>query len=267
MIALRDDEKILPPVFPNVGIEVEYRRRLLALLDEMAASYLWWLRAQYRKTPPALGQDATPAKELEKALKELAKRWDKRFDKAAKELADYFSLAVNRRSEASLRAILKRGGWSVSFRMTPAMRDVFNATKAENVALIKSIATQYHTQVQTLVMQSVTAGRDLKTLTDELTQRYGISRRRAALIARDQNNKATAVMTRARQQGLGITEAIWLHSHGGKEPRRTHLANDGKRYNIAEGWYDPDPKVRKRIWPGTEINCRCVSKSIIKGFL
>jgi len=35
------------------------------------------------------------------------------------------------------------------------------------------------------------------------------------------------------------------------------------RYNIATGWFDPD--ARKYIWPGTEINCRCVSKAVIPG--
>jgi uncharacterized protein with gpF-like domain len=73
-------------------------------------------------------------------------------------------------------------------------------------------------------------------------------------------------MNRARQEELGITEAVWLHSHAGKKPRPTHLANHGKRYNVAEGWFDPDPKVRKHIWPGELINCRCVSKSVVKGF-
>ncbi|KYF05143.1 phage head morphogenesis protein, partial [Salmonella enterica subsp. enterica serovar Typhimurium] len=75
----------------------------------------------------------------------------------------------------------------------------------ENVNLIRSIPQQHLTQVETLVMQSVGRGRDLKTLTDELEKRYGITRRRAALIARDQNNKATSVMQSARQRSVGIT--------------------------------------------------------------
>ncbi|WP_257785984.1 hypothetical protein [Burkholderia ubonensis] len=41
-----------------------------------------------------------------------------------------------------------------------------------------------------------------------------MTKRRAAFIAHNQNSKATATITRVRQEGLGITEAIWLHSHG-----------------------------------------------------
>jgi SPP1 gp7 family putative phage head morphogenesis protein len=179
-------------------------------------------------------------------------------------MAKYFAKSSASRSDAAMRSILKRGGWTVRFKMTAAMRDVMNATIAENVGLIKSIPEQYHTEVQGLVMRSATAGRDLSTLSDELERRYAITRKRAELVARDQTNKMTANFTRVRQTELGITEAIWLHSGGGKTPRRSHLAKNGKRYDVATGWYDPD--VKQYIWPGTLINCRCVSKPIVRGF-
>lgn len=262
----RRNEKILRPVHPNAGIAGEYRRALDKMIREMSDSYRYWLRAQYKRTPPRIAQDATPAAELEKELRDLGVRWEKRFNAAAPKLARWFATKAARRSQATLRKILKDAGIAVEFKMTPTVRDVFEATVAENVGLIKSIPAQYHTQVQGLVMRSVTAGRDLAALTDELEERFGVTRRRAAFIARDQNNKATAIITRVRQQEAGITEAIWLHSHGGKEPRRTHLANSGKRYNIAEGWYDPDPKVQRHIWPGELVNCRCVAKAVVKGF-
>lgn len=255
----------LRPVHPNAGIEAGYRRALQALITEMSRSYLWFVRAQYRRNPPKLAQDS-PTTDLEKELKKLGKRWQKRLDDAAPKLARYFAQPAAKRSDAVLRKILKDGGWTVQFTMTAGMRDVVDATVAENVSLIKSIASQYHTEIEGLVMRSVTAGRDLASLTDEIESRYGVSRRRAELIARDQNNKATAVFTRVRYQELGIQEAIWLHSLGGKEPRKTHIANNGKKYNIAEGWYDPDPKVQRHIWPGELINCRCVCKAVVQGF-
>ena len=73
-------------------------------------------------------------------------------------------------------------------------------------------------------------------------------------------------MTGLRQAELGITEAIWVHSGAGKHPRPTHVkaGRDQVRYDITKGWYDPDAK--QWIWPGTLVNCRCVSKPVIKGF-
>ena len=266
MSGKRRGEKLLRPVRPNVGIEVAYRRKLLALVDEMARSYAYWVKACYRRNEPVMAQDATPAIQLKTAVNRLGRYWNKRFNDAAQELAAYFAKDASRRSDAALKKILKDGGWSVKFRLTPAMRDIAAATVAENVALIKSISAQYHADVQGLVMRSVVAGRDIGSLTDDLYKRFDITRKRAALIARDQNAKMTGAFQRARQIEIGIKEAIWLHSHGGREPRRTHLANDGKRYNIATGWFDPDPKVRRHITPGELINCRCVSRAVVKGF-
>jgi SPP1 gp7 family putative phage head morphogenesis protein len=263
---LAKGDRVLRPVHANAGIGAAYRQAIENLVEEMTASYAHFLKAQYKRNPPAMALDATPAKELQRELSLLGKRWEKRFNEAAPKLARWFATRASRRSEASLKAILKEAGISVEFQMSKPMKDAFEATVFENVSLIKSVGEQYHRQIEGTVMRSVTAGRDLSILAKDLEHTYGVTKKRAALISRDQNNKATAVMTRARQEEVGITKAVWLHSHGGKTPRKTHWANNGKPYDPAKGWFDPDPKVRKYIWPGTEINCRCVSRSVVKGF-
>ncbi len=230
----------------------------------MHRSVLFWVTAAYRANEPAvtgLAQDATPAQRLRKAVRGLANRWKRRFARGSEDLARYFAKAARDRSEASLKSILKRAGFAVQLNIKPVENDILQAAIAENVALIKSIPEQYFTQIEGMVMRSVQTGRDLKTLTDDLESQYRVTRRKATLIARDQNNKATAAMTRARQLDLGLDKAIWMHSHGGRVPRPTHLANDGKEYDVATGWYDPDEG--KNIWPGVLINCRCVSRPII----
>lgn len=256
----------LRPVHPNAGIRAGYRKRLVALVDEMCASYLHWVRAAYRKHTPVLAQDEVPSRELERALAALAKRWNRNFDTAADELAKYFATRVENRSRQALMAILKKGGFTVEFKMSKALRDVMVATVAENVSLIKSIPAQFHSQISVMVMQSVVTGRDLAPLTRQLQKQFGVTRRRAELIARDQNNKATAQITRARYVDMGIKKAIWLHSGGGKTKRPTHVKQSGKTFNIDTGWYDPDPKVKRFIQPGELINCRCVPRAVVKGF-
>jgi len=211
-----------------------------------------------------LAMDDMPANILTLAIRRLAKRWLKAFDGAAEDMAKFFAKAAHKRSDAQMKRILKKGGFTVEFKMTPAMRDVLNATIGENVALIKSIPQQYLKNVEVQVMQSVKAGRDLGPLAKSLEKNFGVTKRRAQLIARDQNNKATSAMNRARQEELGITTALWVHSGGGKHPRPTHKANSGKPYEVSKGWYDPD--VKQWIHPGELINCRCVSRAVIKGF-
>jgi uncharacterized protein with gpF-like domain len=261
----RKNYTVLKPVHPNVGIQKEYQAKLAALVRSMQGSYSYFIKAQYRENPPTMALDALPARELERELSRLGTRWQKRIDETAPKLARWFTQAAHRRSQDGLKKILKDGGISVEFKMTAPMRDVMQATLAENVSLIKSIGSQYHTEIEGMVMRSVTAGRDLASLNKELRSRYDITERRSNLIALNQNNLATSSFVRVRQQDLGL-KAKWLHSHGGKEPRPTHLANDGEVYDPAVGWFDPDPKVRKRIWPGQLINCRCVSVSVVPGF-
>ncbi|MDB5605134.1 MAG: phage head morphosis protein [Bradyrhizobium sp.] len=120
------------------------------------------------------------------------------------------------------------------FKTTKAI--IMAATVGQQVSLIKSIPSQYFTDVEGLVMRSVQTGRDLGQLTKDLQEQFGVTCRRAAFIARDQNNKATASMTRARQDELGITQAIWVHSGAGKHPRPTHVAMNGTKYDVNRAW-------------------------------
>src|ERR1700744_1188741 len=117
--------KATRPVHPNIGIQADYRRKLDALIDEMARSYSYWLKAQYRETPPRLAQDATPARQLERETSTLGKRWRAKFDEAAPRLARWFADATHKRSLAALKSILADAGMTVQFKLTPTMRDAY----------------------------------------------------------------------------------------------------------------------------------------------
>lgn len=246
---------------PNAGVEAWYRRQLDKQIREMQGSVVYWLTANYKASGAAVAMDASPAVFMREAMRKLARRWTKRFDDIAKKLADRFSNDAMKNSDVSLYNALDTAGFTVEFKMTDPMNNALQATIAENVGLIRSIPEKYFTEVEGLVMRSVARGRDLSFLTDELQKRYGITRRRAALIARDQNNKATSVMQSARQQSLGITEGIWRHSHAGKEPRPSHVKADGERFDLSKGMYLDN----KWVMPGEEINCRCTWSPVIPG--
>jgi SPP1 gp7 family putative phage head morphogenesis protein len=252
----------LDPVRPNVGIEAAYRKALDEAIREMHESILYWLRAGYRANEPeVLAMDKSPARELDERMQRLTRRWQRNFDRPAPKLAKYFATAATQRADAGMQAALRKAGFTVKFKMTAAANDAFQAVVAENVGLIKSIAQEHLQDVQGILMRSVASGRDLGTMTKELEARYAVTRRRATLIARDQNNKASAVITRVRQKEVGVTEAVWLHSHGGKHPRPSHVAADGKKYDIDKGmWIDGE-----WILPGQKINCRCLSKAVVPG--
>jgi len=279
--------KVARATHANRGIESAYRRSMLALIDQMNASVEYWLTAGYRKEPPRmaalveysydadlalfsgggrhpidarrLALDASPALHIKRVLADLADRWIKRFDEWAPKIAEAYLRDMFKASDSSMRAALKDAGWTVEFKMTPAVRDAFQASLAENVGLIRSIPEQYLGKVEGIVMRSYSAGRDLQTMVKDLKALYPQAAHRAELIARDQSGKANAVVNRARQLELGITEAVWLHSHAGKTPRPDHVAANGKRYKIAEGCLISGEYIQ----PGEEINCRCTSRPIL----
>ena len=240
---------------------MRYQRALMSLISQMSASVEYWLTAQRRSDPPELAQDALPAAEMRKELRKLSKRWQDKFDGMAPKVAESFLKNQFKGTDAAMRQALRDAGWSIEFTMTPAMRDAFEASLAENVGLIRSIPQQYLQQVEGIVMRNYAAGRDLKSMAAEIKSRFGVAADRAVLISRDQANKANAVVQKARQTELGITEAIWLHSHAGREPRPTHVAMNQKRYPVAKGMWDS--AVGKYVWPGTEIGCRCVGRSVL----
>lgn len=253
----------LAPVHPNAGLRAAYQRRLAAAIDAMARAVQRHIAATYRANPPELAADEYPATALREAIERLAIEWEGRFADLANTAGHRFARNAVDQADRQFSASLKRAGFTVRFKATRAVQDVLRATMAEQVSLIKSIPAQYFTQVQSLVTESVTVGRDLGALAKGLEHQLGVTKRRAALIARDQNNKATASITRVRQQELGITQAVWMHSAAGKEPRQTHIAMNGKTYEVSKGMWDS--AEQKFIWPGVLINCRCVARAVIPG--
>lgn len=256
-------EKTARAVHANKGVELAYKRALDALITEMSDSFEYWLSAAYKANPPRMevAMDALPSAELSKKVRSLAKRWIKKFDDMSTAIATKFTQAGRKATDSSFQQSLKDAGWAVDLQITPVMRDAMNATIAENVSLIKSIPRQYASQVEGTVMRGFTQGRDLGYITEELQKRYGITKRRAAFIAQDQSDKLTATVTQARRVELGLFEAEWIHSGGGKEPRPDHVkaGKEKRRFDIRKGCLISG----EYILPGIKPRCRCSSRTVL----
>lgn len=254
--------KIVRSIHANVGLRLKYQRTISSLIEEMAASIEDLVTVTYRTDAPVVAMDASPVLAMKEQLRKLASRWIKSFYTAAPKIAEAYLKGSFKATDSAMRLALKDAGWTVKFEMTPAVREAFEASLAENVGLIRSIPQEYLQQVEGAVMRSYSIGRDLQTMVRDIKRIYPKAANRAVLIARDQGNKANAVVTRARQTELGIVEAIWMHSHAGKTPRPDHVAANGKRYKVSEGCLISG----EYIFPGELINCRCTSRSVLPGF-
>lgn len=243
----------------------------MVFIDMMHKETVRVISTIYEDNPPAiLGQDQSTPAELIAAMRKLGRQWEKRFEDLGKTFGRKTTKESAAYADRAFKNSLSKAGFTIEFKQTKEVAETLTAQIAENVALIKSIPQEYHTQVEGLVMRSVTQGRKLSELKAELQKRYGITSRKATTIARDQNNKATAGMVRVRQTALGITQARWLHSAGARHPRPEHVAFSagthkgavpGPYYDVKKGAF----LEGKWVWPGTEINCGCVSVSVIPG--
>ena len=258
---LTREETRIKAIRPNAGVEAAYRGALQALVREIAQSMLIEVREAYKREAPAIGFASDSSDILRDTLNRWAQIWEERIEPIATGIAHAFAHRSSTHLDAAFRKVLRDAGFTVRFQATQGMAEAFRAVLAENVNLIKSIPSKFLTEVQTAVWQAVMKGSTLGTLSQTIQARYGVTYRRAALIARDQSAKAKAVMEQARRSELGITEAIWMHSHAGKEPRPTHVRMNGKRYKIKVGMWDS--AEGEFVWPGTLINCRCTSRAIL----
>lgn len=252
----------LPEIRPNAGIERKYSNALVSLVREIQSDVNQTLVEEFRKQAKQekLAMDGI-SDWVAHVIDYLSSRWQKKLDDLAPQIASLFVNRTVSNYETLMKTYMRRAGFTVRFQVTPFQRESLQAVIGNNVGLIKSIASQHLERVQVQVWQCVTQGYDLSTLSKNLKKDYGITKRRAEFIARDQANKAHATIERAKRQELGITKAIWLHSHAGKTPRLSHLAADKEEFEVSKGMYLDGEWVQ----PGEKPGCRCGSRSIIEG--
>jgi uncharacterized protein with gpF-like domain len=254
-------------IHASAAVHAWYFAELDKRVSEMNAQVTRYVLAAYGQTEPSeMAHDAprNPSLLLRAALRKWGGLWVSKFDGLSLELGKKFANRSFSITQTQMRAALKDAGFTVKFAPTPGAAAAYHAVVAEQVNLIKSIPQQYLKDVESKVWGSVMKGADMHALSVDLRKTYGITRDRAAIIARDQNNKAKAIIERTRRQELGITHAIWQHSAGGRVPRATHVAMSGKAYPLAHGMWDADEGAY--VLPGELINCRCTSKAIIPAF-
>lgn len=259
--------------FPNAGVGNRYRTALQTLVHQMAQELFKAIRGAWNEDDVPLAHDAkkmgvapsTP-KLLDTAMKKWGVQWNKKVTTASEQLAKAFATNARAATEAAMKAKLAKAGFTVKFKPSKVTTAAFDAVVAENVGLIRTIPQKFLGDVQNAVWRAVMQGSDLATLTKELHEKYGIAWRRAEFIALDQNAKAKAAIERARRLDIGITKAVWCHSHAGKDKRPTHVkaGKDKTVYDVKRGWFDS--AVQKFIWPGTEPRCRCFDQPVIPGF-
>lgn len=135
------------------------------------------------------------------------------------------------------------------------MGHTVEAWRQENVGLIKSLGSDMLDRVSGILEDY--DGARVEDIRDQLVETFGVTKSRAALIARDQTLKLNAQLTEDVHKSAGIDEYIWSTSKDGAV-RTRHAELEGTRHKYA----DPpivDEKSGRRANPGGDYQCRCVA--------
>lgn len=270
--AMRGTRLALP-----AGVADRYARKLQRLADEMTATTKREVTALYRhpdvvsyfekkNAAVSFAMDVSPASQARILTNDLKNRFDTLFRAVAPELAAGMVDQANEASEDAMAASLRElsGGLKLKTDLLTGTLDEFmKASVAGNVALIKSIPSEFFTDVQGAVLRSITDGKGLDDLTKFFEDQQGVQSRRAKNIAIDQTHKAYNGLNAERMKRVGVGKYEWRHSGGGLHPRPLHQSYAGRIFS-----FDKPPVIDEhtgeRGIPGQAINCRCTMVPVVE---
>lgn len=281
-MAVRKPIRLKPLVMPMI-IARKYASDLSRLVRDMVKDYQSIIEIYRDKRGQATGDDMVT--DLDVKFNRLGREWQKRFKEYAESNTPKTVQKVLKSSDLQIKSILS--DWFAQKRFTLfgqsvplALREVIKASIQENVALIKSLPTQYEERVRGAVYRAVAGGGTLKDLRHELTKYAIMTNNRAKLVASDQTHKVFVSVAAKRMESVGIKKFEWIHTHAGKTQRPYHLRKwdgvSGKKDGHPNGLngfiFDLnhlpviDERTMERGLPGRLPFCHCRLAPVIEMF-
>lgn len=215
---------------------------------------------------PEYVQDSTPtldgwADSIARALQFLLGKWLSPVARqAAESIAGEFV-----RTQVSVNSRGRRSFGIDVFSNSQQARDYLEAATFQNAMLITSIPAQYLEQVQNIVMTNMRAGMRPSYIEKALSQQFGVTSRRAKMIARDQSAKVQGELNKRKQTAAGFEYFRWVDSHD-QRVRHRHREIADKVTDYGKGvyrWDDlPLGDKGESIQPGSDYQCRCVAVAV-----
>ncbi len=224
-----------------------------------------------RELEPQFQADAMPTMDqygpqLLAALRALVERWS---SPAMRQIAEQTSTEFVRNANRVNRERFERdlGTFGIDvFSDSPDLQDYIQVSIADNTRLIMSIPDQYLTNVESIVLTNVRAGGRPAAVATQLREQFGVTRRRAQLIARDQTAKVNGDLAARRQQSSGLEYFEWIDSDD-ERVRRRHGDIADKVTAYGEGIYrwdnPPLSNTGVPIIPGSDFQCRCIARPVL----
>ena len=128
----------------------------------------------------------------------------------------------------------------------------------ENIDLISTIPNDTLDKMQDIVYDGYVNGRTTTQMVKDIRRVYGVSKRHATLIARDQTAKLNGQIQRHQQMDAGIEEYVWSTT-GDERVRESHRVLNGMKFR----WDTPPENSDGRAChPGEDYQCRCIGRPV-----
>jgi SPP1 gp7 family putative phage head morphogenesis protein len=250
-------------------VEATYRRRLVKRVERLHKQLTAALDAGLRRLGEGIDERAartdaartavradTAASELRGIVRAIKRRWNRSNAAGTDDVLDVGRAVERSATTSTVRAAERIGRVEIEVPGPRGTGDALAAWARQNVDLIKTIDRRHFDEVERAIVDALRQGRRTRDLRTEIAGRFGVSERRAQLIARDQLATLNTQITRARQEDLGIERFRWTTA-GDDRVREEHEAIDGEVFT----WADGHPTEGR---PGEPVNCRCVALPVIR---
>lgn len=163
---------------------------------------------------------------------------------------------TSRHSEDETLNALRR----IRLRGEPGWARQIAAFRRANVAKIRSLAGEQLDEMREILSDAELGAWRVEDLRKTIKERFGVTRSKADLLARDQVLKLNAAITQTRQRQAGVTSYVWSSSTD-ERVREEHRELDG----TVQRWDDPPVTnpAGDRNHPGEDYQCRCVAIPIL----
>jgi len=234
--------------------EIAYNRKLQQIVKLVRADIDAELVPAIKQSVPEYVADSW-SDVIAAVLERLVARWTSPFArKQARDIAGSFV------SDASTRAMRQSVGIDL-YGGNDQLVDYLKAAADQNAALITSIPAQYLEQVSNIVTGNMRAGMRPSYIEQTLVKQFGITSRRAKLIATDQFGKIQGEINKIRQVNSGIRYFRWVTAHD-ERVRPSHVAVAKRDVGYGPGvfrWDDLPIVDGVPTFCGQPVRCRCVA--------
>ena len=256
----------------NAGIEQAYATKLRVLTRafiRVLGKKIIQFYKQHKNDlliKPHTAHDADVATALRKFLDNEQFYFSTYFANSVKQYSKDMLKQVDKSSQASVVQSLKsifKDNAEVFSPVPKGQKEVMNKLVETNVALIRTIPSDFFSHIQHTIMSCLLSGKPISYLHKEIAKLGKTKVRWAELIALDQTRKAYMNINILRMKEAGIKKFRWLHTGGGLHPRLYHKnVLNGQIFDIDK---PPviDPKTNEKGFPGQLPFCKCVMQPIV----